>query len=272
VFFHVRHETLYRYSVPVQLAMHTLRLSPRFPNAHTLQVDPAPASRTDRIDPFGNAISELTFRGSTQQLRIVSLLEARSFQPALLQGPRPWPSAGDDGLGVYRFEADPDPSVTQFAAELARRAGHEPLQFLDLLAHTLCSTGDQLLRLSGAPQPSAATLASRQGSCRDFTALFLAACRSLGIASRFCSGYQAPLDALDISRELHAWPEVFLPGAGWRGWDPTQGRRVADGHLPLCAAASPRATLPVEGGYYFQGPSVTSTLDFDLRISADHGA
>ena len=85
------------------------------------------------------------------------------------------------------------------------------------------------------------------------------------MAGRFCSGYQAAADTPDGRRYLHAWPEIFLPGAGWRGWDPTHGISVGDGHVALCAAPDQAATMPVTGGYYF-GDAITATLDFEVTI------
>ena len=97
--------------------------------------------------------------------------------------------------------------------------------------------------------------------------LFLESCRQLGIAGRFVSGYQAQAETPDGQRHLHAWAEVFLPGAGWRGWDATHGVRVLDGHVALCAAPAQAATMPIEGGFLFQGAVVNSTLDHSVRIS-----
>jgi transglutaminase-like putative cysteine protease len=270
--FQVRHETLYRYSVPVQLATHRLRLNPRVDSvsiaSQSLQVHPHPVARIDHIDPFGNRITELGFQGTTDALRIESRFELETRLPAAIDAaPRlPWPVYVDDGLSLYRVDPTIDASVAAFAAGLASQVGHEPLPFLDQLTHALSARTDKQLRLAGAAQLAAVTLASAQGSCRDLTVLFIAACRSMGIASRFTSGYLAPKDNLDLPRELHAWAEVFLPGAGWRGFDPSLGLRVFDAHVPLCAAPVQEATMPVEGGYFFQGASVTTTLDFDLRI------
>lgn len=274
--FIVRHETLYRYSVPVQLAVHQLRLNPRLEGVHLaarqLLLQPAAAVQVERLDPFGNAVTEVEFSGSTLELRIDSRFELVVFAPGPLPTSLPllpWPTQIYAGLSAFRGGAGrEDPAVQQFARELAAQVGYEPIGFLDRLTSTLLERTDQQSRLRGDAQPAAATLASRQGSCRDLTVLFLAACRSLGFAARFTSGYLAPLDRRDLPRELHAWPEVYLPGAGWRGWDPSQGQRVHDAHVPLCAAPTQNATMPVEGGYFFQGPSVTTTLDFDLRISA----
>jgi transglutaminase-like putative cysteine protease len=252
--FFVRHETVYRYSVPVQLAPHILRLTPRREGtrtlSHALTLQPQPSARIDRDDAFGNIVTELGFLGSTQPLAAL-----------------PWAANANDGLERYRQNPNLDLSVQRFASDLAAHADYAPLTFLDQLTRTLFTRTDQQLRPAGAAQPAAATLASWQGACRDLTVLFVAACRCVGIASRFTSGYLAPLDGTDAQRQLHAWPEVFLPGIGWRGWDPSQGQRVMDAHVPLCAAPTQSAAMPVEGGYFFTGDVVTTTLDYTLQIS-----
>jgi transglutaminase-like putative cysteine protease len=77
--------------------------------------------------------------------------------------------------------------------------------------------------------------------------VFLAACRAQGLAARFVSGYQARSKRVD--RHMHAWPEVYLPGGGWRGFDPTWGLAIADAHVALAAAPEPAGTMPVEGSF-----------------------
>ena len=88
-------------------------------------------------------------------------------------------------------------------------------------------------------------------------------CRAQGLAARFVSGYQDRSAMETERRYLHAWPEVYLPGAGWYGYDPTRGRPAADGHVPLAAAPRPDGTMPVEGSYW---GSARSRLEFDLVI------
>jgi transglutaminase-like putative cysteine protease len=93
--------------------------------------------------------------------------------------------------------------------------------------------------------------------------LFVDCCRAQGIPARFVSGYQKG-DGRRARRYLHAWPEVYLPGAGWRAYDPTHGEIITDTHVAIAAAAHPRDTMPVSGGFY--ADQVTSTLDFELEI------
>ncbi|HEX4355839.1 MAG TPA: transglutaminase family protein [Polyangiales bacterium] len=271
--FVVRHQTVYRYSVPVQLATHILRLTPRPGSVrtieHAIELDPLPSARRARIDELGNLVSEVDFLGSTSTLRIDSRVDVETFPaPALLQPMAALPIAPAPFDPCANFRIAPiEASVSQFAHALASRVGHDLLAFLDELSRTLFERTDQAWRQLGAAHAAAETLATGRGACRDLTVLYIAACRSLGIASRFTSGYVAPLDQLDSQRQLHAWAEVFLPDVGWRGWDPSQGARVSDRHLPLCAAADQAETMPVEGGFYFNGAIVDTTLDYDLRVS-----
>jgi transglutaminase-like putative cysteine protease len=270
----VRHRTSYQYTVPVQLASHRLRLTPRsegvFVHSQVFQVDPWPLQRRDQLDEFGNHITQLDFAGVTHGLSIESRLDVETSSPAPLLAPPiglPLPQPTNDGLGVYRANPDDDASVARFAHALASQVGMQVLPFLDLLSTALFTRTRQQSRETGAPNTAAFTLAQGVGSCRDVTALYLAACRTLGIAGRFVSGYLLPFDTADVPRQMHAWPEVFVPGHGFRGWDPSQGLRVIDKHVPLCAAPMPAVTLPIEGGYSFIGSSVTTTLDYDIRIS-----
>ena len=121
-------------------------------------------------------------------------------------------------------------------------------------------------RPTGAPQTPAETLARGRGACRDQTVLFVALCRAAGLAARFVSGYQDRSAMETDRRYLHAWPEVYLPGAGWYGYDPTRGTAVSNGHVALAAARDPAGTLPVEGSYF---GTATSRMEFALTIRAD---
>jgi transglutaminase-like putative cysteine protease len=260
--FSIRHETLYRYSVPVRLAAHVLRLHPREDVSILsggIDVEPAPSQRHEATDRFGNKVTNVDFAGLSDRLRIESRFELETF-PAL-----PWWSFAPGVPAEYRSGGAPDAAVQDFAAALADDSGWAALAFLDRLSHTLFTRMHRHIRFEGVAQAPAQTLAIASGACRDLTVLFMAACRSQGIAARFVSGYQAQADTPDGQRHLHAWPEVFMPGLGWRGFDPTHGIAVGDGHVALCAAPEQAATMPVEGGFYANG--VTATLDYRVRIA-----
>ncbi|MEE2871411.1 MAG: transglutaminase-like domain-containing protein [Candidatus Latescibacterota bacterium] len=88
------------------------------------------------------------------------------------------------------------------------------------------------MRLEGRPMAAAETLARVRGACRDLAVLFIVICRTLGLAARFVSGYRAGAQNQQ-ERYMHAWAEVYLPGAGWRGWDPSLGLAVAGAHVAV---------------------------------------
>jgi transglutaminase-like putative cysteine protease len=273
--FKVQHETLYRYDAPVRFAPHVLRLNPRPEGVRVasrmLRVTPQPVECRDFVDSFGNRLTNVVFDGHADALRIESHFELdtlASVDPAsVVDGlpALPWPNAVGDGLDMYRRETQGDASVNAFAGELAKRSAYRPLEFLSALTGDLYSNMDRAIRWEGAARSPVTTLSTRQGACRDITVLFLAACRSLGIPSRFVSGYQAAAQTPDGQRHLHAWAEVHLPGVGWRGFDATHGVVVADGHVALCAAPEQSDTMPVEGSYW--GSARTCTLDVSVRIA-----
>ena len=122
-----------------------------------------------------------------------------------------------------------------------------------------------VIRLTGEPMPSHVTLKEQQGACRDIAILFIDSCRSLGLAARFVSGYLfgSPEDERD---HLHAWCEVCLPGAGWRGFDPSNGIATAENHISVAAAYQPVGAAPVDGSFY--GSGAQNTLDGEIEISA----
>lgn len=270
--FSVRHETHYRYSAPVRFTAHVLRLTPRTDHAdvlmHRLIVDPEPSERQALKDRYGNALTRVEFAGGSSHLRIESRFEVETREPLAVNAglaPLPWHIEGDDPAEDYLATDDLDESVRAFAARISAESGQDGLKFLDCLNRTLFTRTDRHIRPDGAAQTPAHTLATGKGACRDLTVLFMAACRSLGIPARFVSGYQAHAETPDGRRHLHSWAEVLLPGSGWRGYDPTHGLRVSDGHVALCAAPCQAATMPVEGGFYGEG--VSSTLSFDVQIA-----
>ena len=113
------------------------------------------------------------------------------------------------------------------------------------------------------PDDATVDLLDDGGACRDLAVLLIDACRSVGLATRFVSGFQQG-DREQDRRDLHAWAEVYIPGAGWRGFDPTHGLAVADRHVPLAAGAVPESASPVTGS--FRGNGVSSVMETELEI------
>ena len=273
--FSVTHETKYRYSGPVRLGPHLLRLTPRNSGIRLLSgrlvIEPEPSLLQEAVDSWGNPITRAEFEGTTDLLRVESnfeLLTAPSpANTALDLPPLPWPVADAGVMTPYLTQEGIDETVWEFAAGIQETAGSSAAGFLEQLNRTLYERTDRRIRMSGDAHMPSHTLTTRSGACRDLAVLFMAVCRSAGIPARFVSGYQARAENSDGRRHLHAWPEVYLGEAGWRGFDPTHGTRVDDGHVALCAAPSQADTMPIKGGFF--GTAVTSTMTYDARIVAE---
>jgi transglutaminase-like putative cysteine protease len=130
-------------------------------------------------------------------------------------------------------------------------------------------SGHFVYRLREEPgvQPPARTLARNSGSCRDYAALFMEACRHLGLASRFVSGYLFTFGTDAGNASTHAWAEVYLPGAGWKGFDPTSGEVTGNRHIAVAIARHPEAVPPVAGSY-LGPPGQHPLLSVAVRVSA----
>ena len=274
--FAIRHHTVYRYSHPVRLGPQLLRFHPREDGAqrvvdHQISITPTPLGLNDHIDLEGNRVSEVWFEGETDRFEIdvsmqVETLRRNAFD--FILAPEsvvlPISHAYDAACAQsYLQRIDADDAVTAFAAELSLAVNRNTLSFLERLNRQIFAEFVPLIRDNGEPQSPALTLHTRHGACRDLSVLFVDCCRAEGIPARFASGYQKGHARLE-RRYLHAWPEVYLPGAGWRGFDPTHGEAVADTHVTVAAAAHPRDTMPVTGS--FRGERVTSALDFTVEI------
>ena len=274
--FTIRHRTHYRYSHPVQLNPQRLRFHPRADGAqrvvdHQLNITPTPLGRNDHIDLEGNRVTQIWFEEKTDRLDIevrmqVETLRRNAFDFILAPEAAVLPIDHEHDVicaRAYLERIEPDDAVTAFAAELSLAVNRDTLNFLDRLNRRLFAEFTQAHRHAGAPQSPASTLQSRGGACRDLAVLFVDCCRAEGIAARFASGYQKG-SLQSERRHLHAWPEVYLPGAGWRAFDPTHGEAVADTHVTIAAAAHSRDAMPVTGSFIGEGAS--SKLDYALEI------
>ena len=167
-------------------------------------------------------------------------------------------------LQPYSFV--PDSTALELAQDLAIATGGNTLNFLFELNQRIYQDCKYIVRDIGEPFPAGVTWRGKQGSCRDYAVLFMEVCRAVGIAARFVSGYQEG-DTEQQSRDLHAWVEVYLPGAGWRGYDPTLGLVISDRHIPLAASAIPKYAAAVEGTVTPVETVAKITSDLQAQIS-----
>jgi len=276
--FDIQHVTAYQYDKPVRLAPHLLRLSPRTDGNQRLldfscTITPRPVLQSNILDPEGNLVMRLWFDCSTTALRIVS----SSRTETLLENPYGYIMDGDATrlpmsyqpadarmLAACRDPGTLAPEVAALATDIAGQAKLNTLDFLVTLNRHLYSEFAREIRHRGAPQNPELTLARRAGACRDLAVLFIALCRSQGIAARFVSGYQAHAEVPRERRYLHAWVEVYIPGGGWCGYDPSHGTAVADGHVAVAASCHASGVMPVSGSFY--GNGVSSAMEFELSI------
>jgi len=157
-----------------------------------------------------------------------------------------------------------DSSVFNYAWSIAENSKFMTIDFLDALLKKIHDEIVYQFRESGMPFSSELTLENKKGSCRDITALFIACCRSLKIPSRFVSGYYLSPQTFSGKEilELHSWAEVYVPGAGWIGYDPTNGVLCCGQHLSVTSSFIYKKTLPVEGNVI---GNATSSMNYSLK-------
>ncbi|KEF41258.1 MAG: transglutaminase [Cyanobium sp. CACIAM 14] len=280
MYFRIRHQLTYAYERPVFLEPMTLRLMPRQDGSQRLLehrltlVEPA-TGLTRVLEPDGTDALVAWFQEKRDHLVIavdmlVETLRSNPFDwivthPEAQHLPVTYPVAEARSLiGCHSERSDPE--VTEWARAIADRVDGSATAFLSVMADEIHHGFHHIGRLEGEPTPAAETLASRTGACRDTAMLFVAACRSQGLAARFVSGYSMHHPPEVSEHELHAWAEAYLPGGGWRGFDPSLGLAVADGHVVLAAAPDHHLAAPVSGHY--RGTGVGSSLSYRIRLKA----
>lgn len=273
----VKHELRYDYSAAVSLEPHTLYLYPKiYPhqrlNQYVLHVDPKPSKLVSNIDIEGNTQQVIYFNNPTDSLVVRAETEVESdlynaydfflFPFETQRIPFQYSEADRKLLEPYLERTAVTTLVEQYARQIAAEAKWQTVPFLSHLATTIRTNFVYEVRDEGPATSAELTLISRKGSCRDYSVLYIAACRSLGIAARFVSGYLYG-DPMQ-EHELHAWVEVYLPGAGWRGFDPTEGSVVINHHVFLAASFFHDRLAPLAGSFRGQA---RSTMTVTLSIT-----
>lgn len=267
----IEHVTTYRYDRAVRLSPHIVRLRPaphcRTPVlAYSLRIEPEAHFLNWQQDPFGNYQARLVFPEATRVLRFVvdmtvALTNADPFDFFVDDSAERFPFAYSDALardlGPYLARDDAGPRFTEWLGAFTDWNG-STVDFLVVLNRRMAAAIAYTTRFEPGVQTPEETLEKALGSCRDSSWLLVQALRHLGLASRFVSGYLVELapdePALDGPTghggdftDLHAWTEVYVPGAGWIGLDPTSGLFAGEGHIPLSCAADPSSAAPVTG-------------------------
>lgn len=272
--FEVHHQTVYRYTGPVFQEPQVYRLRPRGDVTQhleyfSLEIDPEPQGKADVVDLDGNDTTEVWFSGEHDHLILtaasrVETLRSNPFD-FLWHGsatlPIEYSEEFKEALALYRVTNGSE-ALFQLGKEAAQQAGGDAQQFVFWLARRIHGACRQIVRPEGDPMAPEETLVNCEGSCRDLTVLYMAVARLFGFAARFVSGY---FYVEGVEPELHAWAEVYLPGGGWRGFDPTSGLAVADRHIALAAAANPKLAAPVSGG--FRGRFQALPIEASLTIT-----
>ena len=291
----IRHVTHYKYDRPVTLSPQIIRLRPAPHNrtrviSHSLRVSPSDHFVNHQQDPYGNWLARFVFPEPVTEFKIEVDLVAdmtvwNPFDFFIEDSAEFWPFEYpvdiDTDLSIYRKPEENGPALEEYLDTIPREK-MKTIDFLVEVNRKLEQHIDYIVRMEPGVQTPDETLTIGKGSCRDTSWLLVQILRHLGFAARFVSGYliqlKPDLEALDGPSgtdhdftDLHAWCEVYLPGAGWIGLDPTSGLLTGESHIPLAATPHYRNAAPIVGGY--SGHKDTETeFDFEMTVTrvAEH--
>ncbi len=281
------HKTTYRYDRRIGMGPQTIRLRPA-PHARTpilsysLKLEPAEHFINWQQDPFGNFLARVVIPNETEVFSVTVDLVAdmaviNPFDFFLEESAKEWPFEYEPllrkDLGPYLEASPPTPLLADYLASIDR-APRTTIDFLCDINRKVQSDVRYLIRMEPGVQTPEQTLSFASGSCRDSAWLMVNMLRHLGLAARFVSGYLIQLKpdvkALDGPTgtdvdftDLHAWTEVYIPGAGWIGLDATSGLLAGEGHIPLAATPHPSTAAPITGSH---DPAEVS-FDFEMKVA-----
>lgn len=285
-FLTVHHSTVYRYREPVSLGEHRMMFRPR--DSHDLRlirtglvIKPKPVQLRWLHDPFDNSVAVASFEGKTTELSFESSITLEHFENT----PPEYPLEDYARTYPFRYSDEDYPNLMRaltphYPAETVSKWA---LQFLDpsettatmkilrAMTRGIREEFTYTRRTEKGVQAPEETLRKRKGSCRDFAVLMMEASRSLGVASRFVSGYiyTPSTSGLAGGGATHAWLQAFLPGAGWIDFDPTNSIIGNRNLIRVAVAWAPENVLPLWGTY--SGPA-EAFLEMDVSVQVSEVA
>ena len=288
----VHHLTHYKYDVPVVLGPQVIRLRPA-PHSrtrvisHSLKVSPQEHFVNHQQDPYGNWNARFVFPEPVREFKIEVDLVAdmtvyNPFDFFVEETAEHWPfeygADYTDDLVIYRTPEPAGPGLAAFL-ETVDRSRQRTVDFVVALNARLEHELEYVIRMEPGVQTPEETLAKASGSCRDSSWLLVQILRHLGFAARFVSGYLVQLkpDLVSLDgppgtdhdfTDLHAWAEVYIPGAGWIGLDPTSGLLTGESHIPLAATPHYRTAAPISG--LASPANVEFSFDMSVERIAEH--